>query len=174
VCIRLNWSVIESAAGVFNLGPIDKSLTQTQANGQRLAFRIMRYGEGNGGPVALRNAGSPGFAFVFSGTDTWVPNLDDIGVQQDLKELITALGRRHGDNPAIDSVDLGRSRADWELVRATFLEHQSENSLSEHRNLARAFRSCWLDWVTGLLSSKRHFQACCKPALVPAGQRHSK
>jgi hypothetical protein len=110
--IRLNWSAIESAPGAFNFGPIDKALAQAQANGQRLAFRIMAYAEGNGGPVGLRRAGFPGFAFVFSGTDTWVPNLDDSGVQQDLQELIAALGRRYGDNPAIDSVDLGLI-GDW-------------------------------------------------------------
>jgi hypothetical protein len=110
--MRFNWSRIESAPGTFDFSRIDSALALAQAAGQRLAFRIMAYDNGNAGPLALKKAGYPGFAFTFDGTNVWVPDLDDDGVQQDLQKLITALGHRYGDNLAIDSIDLGLI-GDW-------------------------------------------------------------
>ncbi len=110
--LRFNWSTIEPAPGIFDFGRIDAALSLARAAGQRLAFRIMGYDNGNTGPVALKKAGYPGFAFRFEGTDVWVPDLDDDGVQRDLQKLIATLGRRYGDNGAIDSVDLGLI-GDW-------------------------------------------------------------
>jgi hypothetical protein len=110
--VRFNWSTVESAPGRFDFSRIDSALSLARAAGQRLAFRIMAYDNDNAGPLGLKNAGYPGFAFAFDGINVWVPNLDDDGVQQGLLKLVEALGRRYGDSPAIDSVDLGLI-GDW-------------------------------------------------------------
>ena len=110
--VRFYWSGIEMAPGVFDFSLIDHALSQAQAAGQRLAFRIMAYDNGNAGPLALKKAGFRGFTFAFEGTDVWVPDFDDDTVQQDLQRLIAALGSRYGSNAAIDSIDLGLI-GDW-------------------------------------------------------------
>jgi hypothetical protein len=105
---RFDWSTLESAPGTFNFQPIDGALAAAQAAGQRLAFRVMGYEDGDGGPVGLRNAGFPGFSFTFDGaTSVWWPDLDQPVVQADLAQLIAALGQRYGAHPGIDSVDVG-------------------------------------------------------------------
>jgi hypothetical protein len=105
---RVDWSQVESAPGVFNFSVIDKALSSAKAAGQRLAFRIMGFEGGNLGPVGLKNAGFPGFTFNFNGTSgVWFPDLTQNIVQQDLAALVSALGRKYGNNPAIDSVDIG-------------------------------------------------------------------
>ncbi|PBC06792.1 DUF4832 domain-containing protein [Mesorhizobium sp. WSM3859] len=104
---RISWSAIEARPGTFDFGPLDSALSQAQASGQRLAFRIMAYEEGDSGPVGLRNAGFPGFTFAFKGSQVWFPNLDESVVRQDLGKLIAALGQRYGQSPAIDSIDIG-------------------------------------------------------------------
>ncbi|MDN5001385.1 DUF4832 domain-containing protein [Bradyrhizobium sp. GCM10027634] len=106
--IRLNWSQVESAPGVFNFEAIDHALSSAKSAGQRLAFRIMGYEEGNFGPAGLKNAGFPGFTFSFERfSSVWFPDLTQNVVQQDLAALVSALGQRYGNNPAIDSVDIG-------------------------------------------------------------------
>lgn len=105
---RVNWSQVESAPGVFNFAVIDKALFAAKAAGQRLAFRIMGFENGNVGPVGLKNAGFPGFTFNFSGASgAWFPDLNQKVVQQDLAALVSALGQKYGNDPAIDSVDIG-------------------------------------------------------------------
>ncbi len=110
--VRVDWSDVEPAPGVYKFAPIDEALRAAQAAGQRLAFRIMGYEEGNGGPVGLRKAGFRGFSFNFAGVETWFPDLDDDDVQRDLARFIAALGERFGHNPGIDSVDVGLI-GDW-------------------------------------------------------------
>jgi hypothetical protein len=105
---RVNWSQVESAPGVFNFAVIDKALFAAKAAGQRLAFRIMGFENGNLGPVGLKNAGFPGFTFNTKGASgVWFPDLNQKVVQQDLVALVSALGQKYGNNPAIDSVDIG-------------------------------------------------------------------
>jgi len=106
--IRVNWSQVESAPGVFNFSVIDHALSSAKSAGQRLAFRIMGYEEGNFGPIGLKNGGFPGFTFSFDGlSGAWFPDLTQDIVQQDLATLVSALGQKYGNNPAIDSVDIG-------------------------------------------------------------------
>jgi hypothetical protein len=105
---RVDWSQVEPAPGVFNFSVIDKALSSAKAAGQRLAFRIMGFERGNLGPVGLKNAGFPGFTFNFRDTSgVWFPDLSQNVVQQDLTALVSALGERYGNDPAIDSVDIG-------------------------------------------------------------------
>jgi hypothetical protein len=106
--IRVNWSEVESAPGVFNFSVIDHAMSSAKSAGQRLAFRIMGYEDGNFGPVGLKNSGFPGFTFSFDGVSgVWFPDLTQDVVQQDLTTLVSALGQKYGNNPAIDSVDIG-------------------------------------------------------------------
>lgn len=110
--VRFYWSRIEREPGVFDFSVIDRALSQAQAAGQRLAFRVMAYDTGNAGPLALKKAGFRGFAFAFEGVDVWVPDFDDDRVQQGLQKLIATLGGRYGTNAAVDSIDLGLI-GDW-------------------------------------------------------------
>jgi hypothetical protein len=106
--VRFNWSEVESAPGAFNFAVIDNALSSARASGQRLAFRIMGYTEGDYGPVGLKNAGYPGFSFTFDGyRGVWFPDLNQSIVQEDMNKLISALGQKYSNHPAIDSVDVG-------------------------------------------------------------------
>jgi hypothetical protein len=106
--VRLNWSQIEPVPGTYDFSLIDQALSQAQSAGQRLAFRIMGYEDGDLGPVGLKNAGYPGYTFTFDGyPNVWFPDMDQSIVQQDLARLIAALGKRYGNNPSIDSIDIG-------------------------------------------------------------------
>jgi uncharacterized protein DUF4832 len=106
--IRVNWSQVQSAPGVFNFAVIDHALSTAKSAGQRLAFRIMGYEKGNFGPAGLKNGGFPGFTFNFEGTSgVWFPDLTQNVVQKDLAALVSALGQKYDNNPAIDSVDIG-------------------------------------------------------------------
>jgi Domain of unknown function (DUF4832) len=110
---RFDWSRIEPAPGIYDFTSIDLALSRAQSAGQRLAFRVMGFKEGNYGPVGLKNAGYPGYAFTFHGYgNVWFPNLNQSIVQQDLAKLIAALGRRYGNNPSVDSIDIGYV-GDW-------------------------------------------------------------
>jgi Beta-galactosidase len=105
---RVNWSQIEPAPGTYDFAPIDKALSQAQSAGQRLAFRIMGFHEGDSGPVGLKKGGYPGYTFTFKGhPSVWFPDMNQDIVQQDLAHLIAALGQRYGKNPSIDSIDIG-------------------------------------------------------------------
>ncbi len=106
---RVDWSQVEPAPGVFNFSAIDKALFAAKAAGQRLAFRIMGFERGNVGPVGLKNAGFPGFTFDVIGGDSgvWFPDFNQKVLQQDLAALVSELGQKYGNNPAIDSVDIG-------------------------------------------------------------------
>jgi hypothetical protein len=106
--IRVNWSQVEPAPGVFDFSVIDRALSSARSAGQRLAFRIMGYEAGDFGPAGLKNGGFPGFTFSFDGVPGfWFPDFTQKVVQQDLAALVLALGRKYGSNPAIDSVDIG-------------------------------------------------------------------
>lgn len=106
--IRVNWNHVESAPGVFDFAVIDRALASAKSAGQRLAFRIMGYEEGNFGPAGLKNRGFPGFTFSFGRfSGVWFPDLTQSVVRQDLAALVSALGQKYGNNPAIDSVDVG-------------------------------------------------------------------
>jgi hypothetical protein len=105
---RFNWSQVESSPGAYNFSVIDNAIASAKAAGQKLAFRIMGFEEGNYGPVGLRNAGYPGYTFGFEGmSGVYFPDMDQSIVQQDMRSLITALGQRYGNNNDIDSIDLG-------------------------------------------------------------------
>jgi hypothetical protein len=106
--IRFDWSRIETSPGDYNFAPIDQALSQAKAAGQRLAFRIMGYEDGDYGPVGLKNAGYPGYSFTFDGyANVWFPDINQAVVQQDIKNMVAALGQRYGSDPAVDSIDIG-------------------------------------------------------------------
>jgi len=105
---RLNWSQIEPRPGTYRFAPIDRALLQARSAGQRLAFRIMGFEEGDAGPTGLRDAGYPGYSFSFyQHANVWFPDMNQRVVQQDLANLVVALGRRYGADPSIDSIDIG-------------------------------------------------------------------
>ncbi len=113
---RFNWGQIEPSPGVFDFSAIDTELLEAKKAGQKLAFRIMPFGQSwvgtedpyYKGPLGLKNAGFPGFDFSFFGAPGyWIPNLDSPIVQADLAKLIAAMGVRYGNNPDIDHIDVG-------------------------------------------------------------------
>src|SRR5262245_19794771 len=110
---RVNWSQIQPAPRTYDFSPIDRWLSKAELAGQRLAFRIMGFEAGNRGPIGLKNAGYPGYTFTFDGrSEVWFPDMDQSVVQGDLTQLIASLGERYGNNPLIDSMDIGLV-GDW-------------------------------------------------------------
>jgi hypothetical protein len=105
---RLNWSQIEPTPGTYRFASIDRALLQARSAGQRLAFRIMGFDEGDSGPTGLKDAGYRGYTFSFyRHANVWFPDLNQQVVQQDLANLVVALARRYGSDPSIDSIDIG-------------------------------------------------------------------
>jgi Domain of unknown function (DUF4832) len=111
--LRIDWSQIQQGPGAYDFTLLDQALSDAQANGQRLAFRIMGYEDGDYGPVALANAGYPGYVFTFDGySNVYFPEFNQQVVQHELSNLISALKLRYGNNPAVDSIDVG-FLGDW-------------------------------------------------------------
>ncbi len=113
---RFNWGQIEPSPGIFDFSAIDKELLGAKKAGQKLAFRIMPFGQSwvgtkdlyDRGPLGLKNAGFPGFNFSFFGVPGyWIPDLNSPLVQKDFEKLIAAMAKRYGNDPDIDHVDVG-------------------------------------------------------------------
>src|SRR5262249_41087080 len=106
--IRVNWSQIQVAPHTYDFDLIDRWSLKAKSGGQRLAFRIMGFEARDPGPIGLKNAGYPGYTFTFGGqSEVWFPDMDQSVVQRDLAQLIRVLSERYGNNPLIDSIDIG-------------------------------------------------------------------
>jgi hypothetical protein len=106
--VRYWWSQIETAPGTYNWSVIDTDLARAVAAGQRFAFRIMPYADGQTGPKGLKSAGFAGFNFAYNATSgIFMPDLNNSTVQADMATTVAAIKTRYGSNPNIDSIDIG-------------------------------------------------------------------
>jgi hypothetical protein len=68
----------------------------------------MGFENGDSGPTGLKDAGNPGYTFSFyQHANVWSPDMNQRVVQQDLANLVVALGRRYDTDPSIDSIEIG-------------------------------------------------------------------
>ncbi len=104
---RVEWNRLEKTLGVYDWTELDREYYAAKAAGQKFAFRIMPFEEGDSGPLAYRQAGLPGYTFDAAGIETWVPDYNSPLVQTHIAAFLAALGRRYGNDPMISSVDIG-------------------------------------------------------------------
>lgn len=110
---RFYWREIEPADGQIDFAKFDALFAHAQKAGQRLSFRVMCAGTDQGTPLEvpawLKQSGCRGFDYPYENGKTvfWVPDFDDPRFQAAHTRLITQLGKRYDNHPALDHVDIG-------------------------------------------------------------------
>lgn len=108
---RWGWGVLEPRPGEFDYTFLDKTLEETRAAGQRLAFRVMCCSTSPGRPYQpdwLADAGGRVLTVDYSGQEgLTIPDLDDPNTLAMHLRLIHRLGQRYDGHPDLDHVDLG-------------------------------------------------------------------
>jgi hypothetical protein len=108
---RWGWGVLEPKPGEIDYAFLDKTLDETRAAGQRLAFRVMCCSTSPGRPYQpdwLAQAGGKVLTVDYSGQEgLTIPDLDDPNTLARHLRLIERLGARYDGHPDIDHIDLG-------------------------------------------------------------------
>jgi len=110
VYLRLAWSFLEPKEGDFNWSILDSVIQRYERMGIRYAFRITAF-EGNaaedGVPRWLREAGCPGFIGKAYGKEHWEVDYASEMFLEKFGNFLMALGKRYGDDPNLEFVDVG-------------------------------------------------------------------
>jgi len=108
---RWGWGVLEPRPGQIDYAFLDKTLQETHAAGQKLAFRVMCCSTSPGRPYQpswLAENGCKVLPVDYSGQDgLTIPDLDDPNTLAMHLRLIHHLGQRYDGHPDLDHVDLG-------------------------------------------------------------------
>lgn len=108
--LRLAWSFLEPKEGEFNWSVLDSVIQRYERVGVRFAFRLTAF-EGNknedGVPQWLRKAGCPGFMAKPYGRECWEVDYASTMFLEKLANFLNAVGKRYGDNPNLEFVDIG-------------------------------------------------------------------
>ncbi len=108
---RWGWGTLEPRPGEIDYAFLDKTLEETRAAGQRLAFRVMCCSTSPGRPYQpdwLQGVGCRVLTVDYSGQEgLTVPDLDDPNTLARHLHLIQRLGARYDGHPDLDHVDLG-------------------------------------------------------------------
>ncbi|MEN6428001.1 MAG: right-handed parallel beta-helix repeat-containing protein [Phycisphaerales bacterium] len=108
---RWGWGVLEPEPGEIDYAFLDRTLQETRAAGQRLAFRVMCCSTSPGRPYQLawlQEAGCKVLTVDYSGQEgLTIPDLDDPNTLARHLHLIQRLGARYDGHPDIDHIDLG-------------------------------------------------------------------
>ncbi|MEN6337340.1 MAG: right-handed parallel beta-helix repeat-containing protein [Phycisphaerales bacterium] len=108
---RWGWGVLEPRPGEIDYAFLDKTLAETHAAGQKLAFRVMCCSTTAGQPYQpgwLVEAGCKVLTVDYSGQEgLTIPDLDDPTTLARHLHFIRRLGERYDGHPDLDHVDLG-------------------------------------------------------------------
>lgn len=108
---RWGWGVLEPRPGEIDYAFLDKTLAESRAAGQKLAFRVMGCSTSLGRPYHpdwLEKAGGKVLTVDYEGRDGFrIPDLDDVDTLARHLHLIQRLGARYDGHPDLDHVDLG-------------------------------------------------------------------
>lgn len=135
---RFTWQELEPENGRLNFSLFDDWLGRAQANGQRLAWRLMVAASGTSSstpllgyaPLWLMDAGASGYIYYFDGNengrqdpnepDLWTPDLADPVARYYHDRLVAALGQRYDGHPFLDLLDIGSVGlwGEWHFWRA--------------------------------------------------------
>ena len=109
--VRWGWGVLEPRPSEIDYDFLDKTLRETRAAGQQLAFRVMCCSTSPGRPYQpdwLTQAGCKVLTVDYSGQEgLTIPDLDDPNTLARHLHFIQRLGERYDGHPDIDHVDLG-------------------------------------------------------------------
>lgn len=162
VYLRIAWSFLEPAEGEFNWSILDSVIQRYERMGIRYAFRITAF-EGNaaedGIPRWLREAGCPGFIGTAYGKEHWEVDYASEMLLEKLENFLTALGKRYGDDPNLEFVDVG-SLGIWGEGHPIAKPYPTE-VLKKHCELhKKAFPKKWIVFNDDMC---RHFHPDAKP-----------
>src|SRR3990172_7745172 len=108
---RWGWGVLEPRPGWIDFDFLDKTIEETRAAGQRLAFRVMCCSTTTGRPYHPDWLGEAGGRILTVNYDSQeglaIPDLDDPNVLDRHLDFIGRLAARYDGHPGIDHVDLG-------------------------------------------------------------------
>lgn len=108
---RWGWGVLEPRPDEIDYAFLDKTLQETRAAGQKLAFRVMCCSTSPGRPYQpdwLGQVGAKVLTVDYSGQEgLTIPDLDDPNTLARHLRFIERLGARYDGHPDIDHVDLG-------------------------------------------------------------------
>ena len=108
---RWGWGVLEPQPGEIDYGFLDKTLQETRAAGQKLAFRVMCCSTSPGEPYHpnwLKDVGGKVLMVDYGSQDGLaIPDLDDPNTLARHLHFISRLGQRYDGHPDIDHIDLG-------------------------------------------------------------------
>jgi hypothetical protein len=109
--VRWGWREVEPEPGKIDYAFLDRTLQETRAAGQQLAFRVMCASTSPGRPYQpdwLALAGGRVLTVDYSGQEgLTIPDLDDPNTLALHLHLIRRLGERYDGHPDLDHVDLG-------------------------------------------------------------------
>lgn len=126
IYLRLAWSYLEPAEGLFDWTDIDRVVAKYVPGGYKISFRIScsetgsfpdSFGEQTDGvcyatPSWVRKAGAEGTVVDNGRIKFWVPVWDDPVYLEKLDHFHEAFAARYGNQPWISYVDIG-SIGDW-------------------------------------------------------------
>lgn len=98
--------------GMIDLSALSHDLEQSRLAGQQLAFRLMIYGEEEGGDILRAFGVKRGMRYHYDdggykGPELWAPDLDAPETLEILERLLRELGKRFDGHPDLSHVDIG-------------------------------------------------------------------
>ena len=109
--VRWGWGELEKTPGVLNTDLLDRTLAESRAAGQKLAFRVMccsPYAGRPYHPAWLTTSGGKELLADHHGKGPFpIPDMDDPVVLNAHLDFIKRLGERYDGHPGIDHLDLG-------------------------------------------------------------------
>jgi len=109
--VRWGWGTVEPRPGEIDYAFLDRTLAESRAAGQKLAFRVMCCSTYLGRPYHpdwLEKAGGKVLTVDYEGQQGFqIPDLDDVDTLARHLHLIQRLGERYDGHPDLDHVDLG-------------------------------------------------------------------
>jgi hypothetical protein len=109
--VRWGWGTVEPRPGEIDYAFLDKTLAESRAAGQKLAFRVMCCSTRQNQPYHpdwLAQVGGKALTVDYEGQQGFqIPDLDDVDTLARHLHLIQRLGARYDGHPDLDHVDLG-------------------------------------------------------------------
>ena len=149
VCIRHSWANLEPTEGVFDWTFLDSEVARAAAAGKQVMLRIRtQEAKPRWVTAAIRNAGGTFFTFYDNGVRTTIPVFWDPTFLAKKTAMITALGARFTNNPAVTLVVASFancSSEDWcvphtppDIARWLALGYTSEKMIEAGRTIIDA------------------------------------
>ena len=151
VYLRIAWSYLEPREGDYQWALLDTVIQRYLQAGKRFAFRFTTFETEipHGTPKWLQDAGCPGYLVKVDDVENWEPDYSAPLYLEKLERFLMAAGRRYGNHPALEFVDVGTIGV-WGEGHAIAKQYPMD-VLKKHIELhKKAFPKTWIvgmdDW----------------------------